>query len=263
MIDLVYESVWRSPDQPSLLLVHGMFAGRGMWDLNRAALFEDFNLVLVDLPGHGASPPLRDDAQSTPAALIASLESIRIELGLEKWFICGQSFGGGVTLNYALMHPQRIVAQAFTNSRTVFRNAYSPEEIEIRRERVERIRSGGRAAMRKEVFHPAHAKRFPADIKALLVENADRIDIETYLRLIDLISPALSLCNRDAAPKVPTLLINGRHERGFQSYRDALELAWPEMQIVDAEGGHAVNIEDAEGFNRTLRTFFIRKLVGA
>lgn len=243
-----------------LALVHGMFASRRMWDLNRAALQARFPLVLVDLPGHGASPPLADDEAARPEALVAALERIRQELGVARWFLCGQSFGAGVTLRYALTHPERVAAQAFTNSRTTFRDAYGPDETRLREERLARIRAGGREAMRDETFHPRHARRFPDGIRAILSDEADRIDIDTYLRLVGLTSPALSLHGQPAEPRAPTLLINGRHERAFQPCRVELAAAWPGMEIADIDGGHAVNIENPEGFAAALIGFLERHL---
>lgn len=167
MPQMFHELVGDPRDGVPLLLLHGMFASRRMWDLNRETLATRYPLVLVDLPGHGASPPLAQGDDASPEALVAELERIRVELRVDRWSLCGQSFGAGVTLYYALAHPSRVAAQVFTNSRTTFRDAYSPEETEIREGRIARIRAGGREAMRREVFHPRHARRFPEPIKSI------------------------------------------------------------------------------------------------
>lgn len=255
---MLYEVVGDLRAGVPLVLVHGMFANRRMWDLNRAALAARFPLVLVDLPGHGLSPPLAQDEPATPDALVAALDALRGALGVERWFLCGQSFGAGVTLHYALAHPGRVAAQAFTNSRTMFRDAYGPDESALRETRIARIQEGGRAAMGREVFHPRHAKRFPEPIKSVLSEAADRIDIASYLRLVGETAPALSFHGQKAAPRVPTLLINGRHERAFQPCRADLAQAWPALEIADIDGGHAVNIENPAGFDAALIDFLKR-----
>ncbi|MCO6383046.1 alpha/beta fold hydrolase [Oceanicola sp. 502str15] len=257
---MFHELVGDPGDGVPLVLLHGMFASRRMWDLNRTALAARFPLVLVDLPGHGASPPLAASDEATPEALVSELERIREALGVARWCLCGQSFGAGVTLHYGLAHPERVAAQAFTNSRTTFRDAFGAQETELREGRIARIRAGGREAMGREVFHPRHAKRFPEPIKTVLSQEADGIEIETYLRLIGETAPALSLYGRDARPQRPTLLINGRHERAFQPCRDELAAAWPGMEIADIDGGHAVNIENPEGFDAALIGFLERQL---
>lgn len=257
---MFHELVGDPSDGVPLLLLHGMFASRRMWDLNRDALAARFPLILVDLPGHGASPPLAAEEDASPAAMVAELERIRAALGVDRWCLCGQSFGAGVTLHYALAHHARVVAQAFTNSRTLFRDAFGPAETAIREDRIARITAGGREAMGNETFHPRNARRFPEPIKAQLADDAERVDIATYLRLIGETSPALSLHGRDARPRVPTLLVNGRHERAFQPCRAELPTLWPEVEIADIDGGHAVQIENPEGFNTALSGFLGRQL---
>ena len=48
---------------------------------------------------------------------------------------------------------------------------------------------------------------------------------------------------------MPTLLINGRHEHRFQPLRNWIEANVPMIGIVDLDGGHSINIENAEGFD--------------
>lgn len=244
-----------SGDRPWLLLVHGMLTSSQHWLLNQARLERHFNLVRVDLPGHGRSPPPDNMADLTADSLVAGFERIRAELGVERWAVCGQSFGAGLTLKYALTFPERVNAQAFTNARVVLRE-YGPEDAEERAARLDRLRMGGMAALERERFHPRFAKRFPADIQALLCEDAGRIDVPTHMRMVGEIAPHLSMRGvPNSEPKVPTLLINGRYERAFQDDRMELAELWQRLEIVDLEGGHSVNIENPEAFDFALIDF--------
>jgi len=244
------------PARPSLLLVHGMLTDARHWLPNLETLGHHFNLVRVDLPGHGSSPAPADPSLIGIDTLIARLEEIRRELGLERWHICGQSFGGGLVLAYALRHPDRIVSQTFTNARTPLRAPDAPDAIADRAARLAALHREGHEALRREVFHPANARRFPADLRQVLVNAASAIDMGCYIRLVEHVVPALSLHPlADNPPKVPTLLINGRHERAFQPSRDLLPMVWPSVRIVDLDGGHSVNIENPDGFADALVRF--------
>lgn len=246
-------------DRPWLLLVHGMLTNARHWLPNRDRLGRVFNLVQIDLPGHGRSPAPIDPETITAAGLIRRLDEIRATLGIARWYVCGQSFGAGLTLNYARLYPVRVIAQVFTNARVVLRQNDSPLEAAVRAERLERLRRDGAAALRSEHFHPRFAKRFPPDLRQALAEDADRIDVSTYVRLIGEVMPALSLRHvPDSAPTVPTLLINGRHERAFQPIREELASIWPNLRIADIDGGHSVNIENPTGFENALLDFFSR-----
>lgn len=244
-------------DRPWLLLVHGMLSNARHWLPNRDGLGRAFNLVQVDMPGHGRSPPLADLADLTADTLIARLDAIRAGLGISQWYLCGQSFGAGLTLAYALRHPDRVVAQCFTNARVPLRDNHDADELASRAARIATLQNGGLPALRNERFHPRFARRFPPELRALLAQDAERIDLPTYCHLLSDVMPALSLRHRpDTQPPVPTLLINGRHERAFQPMRDQLAQLWPAMRIVDIDGGHSVNIENPAGFERELLAFF-------
>src|ERR1700676_2263375 len=102
--------------KPHLLLVHGLLSSRAQWRPNLEALSAVSTPVVVELLGHGRSPsPTAPEAYSV-AAYVRRFEALRERLGLERWFVCGQSFGAGLTIRYALDHPGRIVGQVFTNT---------------------------------------------------------------------------------------------------------------------------------------------------
>jgi len=245
------------PGRPWLLLVHGMLTSARHWEPNLPELERHFNLARVDLPGHGRSPAPADVATITADSLIAGFETLRGELGVSRWFLCGQSFGAGLTLNYARRHPDRVIAQAFTNARVVLRDNDHPEEVAARQARLASCRQEGPDAMRRERFHPRFAHRFPPALREALAADAYRIDIGCYAQILGEVMPSLSLRNvPDGAPIVPTLLINGRHERIFQPIRHELARRWPGLAVADLDGGHSVNIENPVGFTRALIDFF-------
>jgi len=242
-------------DRPWLLLVHGMLTSARHWLPNQERLSRHFNLIRVDLPGHGKSLPPASMDDLTADGLVATLEQIRSGLGIDRWFMCGQSFGAGLTLKYARTFPDRVLAQAFSNARVVLRE-YTLEDMILRAERLERLRTLGAAALRREQFHPRFAKRFPADLRLMLCEDADGIDAPTHARMIEVVVPQLSVRGMaNSEPQMPTLLINGRHERVFQPDRIELAALWPQLQIVDLDGGHSVNIENPQAFDAALVEF--------
>jgi 2-succinyl-6-hydroxy-2,4-cyclohexadiene-1-carboxylate synthase len=112
----VLGDVYGDGSRPHLLLVHGFLSSRAQWRPNLAALAEVSTPVTVELLGHGRSASPADPAQYAVAAYVRRFEALRRELGAERWFVCGQSFGAGLTIRYALEHPGRITGQVFTNS---------------------------------------------------------------------------------------------------------------------------------------------------
>jgi pimeloyl-ACP methyl ester carboxylesterase len=79
---------------PPLLLVHGLGSCKEMWRPLLPALAREREVVAVDMPGFGASPP----GPRTVEELADALSAFVAELGLERPHVAGNSLGGGVAL---------------------------------------------------------------------------------------------------------------------------------------------------------------------
>ena len=240
---------------PHMLMVHGFLSSRSQWRINLPALTQVTRPVLLELLGHGRSPAPEDPQAYQVSAYIDAFESIRKGLGTERWVVCGQSFGAGLAIQYALEHPGRVMGLVFTNSISALSPKNDPERAQAQAERAELIQSGGKQALEELRIHPRHAKRFPEAIKTEMVADAERIAPEGILRSIALTSPDLSIAHRLGEVGVPALLVNGTWEKRFQPMRAKVAAEMPGVRIVDLEGGHSINIEAAEGFDRAVTEF--------
>lgn len=90
MPDVAYE---RSGSGPPLVLVHGITENHHSWDPLVPRLAERFDVVAVDLRGHGESAKVAPFDVVTLAADVAELTA---RLGLERPHLVGHSLGGVV-----------------------------------------------------------------------------------------------------------------------------------------------------------------------
>ena len=250
-----YHEVHDRGHGPYMMLLHGFLSSRAQWRANLDALAACTRPVLIELLGHGRSPAPADPAAYAVDTYITAFEAIRAKLGVERWVVCGQSFGAGLATQYALEYPERVMGLIITNSISAFSPKGDPDRVATQRERARSIEAGGKAALEGLRIHPRHAKRFPEAIKAELVADADRLAPEGILRSIALTSPGLSIADRLAEIRVPTLLVNGLWEKRFQPMRERAAGLIPGVTVVDLPGGHSVNIEAAEGFNQAVAQF--------
>jgi 2-succinyl-6-hydroxy-2,4-cyclohexadiene-1-carboxylate synthase len=250
-----YYEVHAGAPSPYLLMVHGFLSSRSQWRINLPALTEVSTPVLLELLSHGRSPAPEDPEPYKVSSYIAAFETIRKSLGAERWVVCGQSFGAGLAIQYAIEMPERVMGVIFTNSISALSPPGDPERAKTNAERAKTLKEGGREALEELRIHPRHAKRFPEHIKSEMVEDAGRIPPEGILRSISLTSPSLSIAHRLGEVKVPAMLVNGRWEKRFQPMRDKVAAELPGVRVVDLDGGHSVNIEAAEGFDRAATEF--------
>jgi len=240
---------------PHMLMVHGFLSSRAQWRANLPALGRVTQPVLLELLGHGRSPAPEQEEPYKVASYISAFEAVRARLGAERWVVCGQSFGAGLAIQYALEHPERVMGVVFTNSISALSPKDDPERAQAQAERARSIEAGGKAALEALRIHPRNAKRFPEAIKAEMVADAERIAPEGILRSIALTSPDLSIAHRLGEIAVPALLVNGTWEKRFQPMRAKVAAEMPGVRIVDLKGGHSINIEAADGFDRAVTEF--------
>ena len=74
-----------------------------------------YRVLLFDQRGSGRSRPLADEPDAdlranTTAHLIADIEALRRQQGVERWTVLGMSWGTSLGLAYAQTHPRRVEA---------------------------------------------------------------------------------------------------------------------------------------------------------
>ncbi|WP_460875731.1 prolyl aminopeptidase [Rhodanobacter koreensis] len=68
-----------------------------------------YRIVLFDQRGAGRSTPFADLTDNTTWHLVADIEAIREQLGIERWVVFGGSWGSTLGLAYAQAHPERVL----------------------------------------------------------------------------------------------------------------------------------------------------------
>ena len=245
----------RGSGGPFLLLVHGLLSSRTQWMANVEALSKFCRPVIVELFGHGRSPTPEDPRFYAPDYYVLEFERIRNELNAGHWFVCGQSLGASLTLRYGLKHPEHIVAQVFTNSRSAFSDESWDGVMKVLQERLAKE---GRSVIDNFPLHPSRSKRLAPDIKRAMVKDVDLINVEGFGNTLIYTLAQCSVRNMLKKNRVPTLMIVGRHDKTFAPFLDIAKEIMPDLEVRVLDGGHAVNIDAAPEFNTAVQDFISR-----
>ncbi|MDF8266330.1 alpha/beta fold hydrolase [Luteipulveratus flavus] len=81
-----------------VVLIHGIGHRRQAWGEVFDRLAESYDVVAVDLPGHGESPPPRKPYGFRPLSVAEQLEELFADLGLDRPHVVGNSLGGYLSL---------------------------------------------------------------------------------------------------------------------------------------------------------------------
>lgn len=222
-----------------LVFVHGIAGDRREWDRLMAALPPDLATVRYDLRGFGASTA--EDAEfSHTEDLLGLLDA----LGIGRAPILGLSMGGGVALNFALSHPERVSRLILISPWLVGWEA-SDEWKGLWGKVAEAARSGDMAlARRRWLDHPMFAamRRDP--------QAADefRQALEAYGGQQWIADPQRSeLPDIDRLHRlaVPALLLTGELDHPeLRLIADMIEAAAPGVRRIDfSDAGHMLHVE--------------------
>ena len=127
-VDAVHSLYWEEsghPDGVPVVLLHGR---PGSGTVPRHRQFFDpahYRIVLFDQRGAGRSTPTAECRDNTTPLLVADMEALRQQLGIDRWIVFGGSWGSTLALAYAQAHPSRCRALVL---RGVF--LCTPEEID-------------------------------------------------------------------------------------------------------------------------------------
>ena len=102
------------PEDPALLLVHGIAGTSRTWNPVVPALARDHDVLAPDLPGHGGSdPPIGDYSTGAYACALRDLVEV---LEIDRVTIVGHSLGGGVAMQFAYQFPELVERLVLVNS---------------------------------------------------------------------------------------------------------------------------------------------------
>jgi proline iminopeptidase len=105
--DIYFEECGNPAGKP-VLMVHGGPGGGSNATMRRYHDPERYRIILFDQRGCGRSTPHASLVDNTTWHLVADMEMLRVHLGIERWQLCGGSWGSTLALAYAETHPGRV-----------------------------------------------------------------------------------------------------------------------------------------------------------
>lgn len=253
---------------PVLVLLHGMAGSSLTWRYAMPALAQRFTVVAPDLLGHGDSA--KPHTEYSVSAHANVVRDVLAALGHTRATLVGQSFGGGVAMQFAYQYPERCERLILVSSgglgrevspllrglslpgaEQVFPLVCSPWHRNIG-SRVAGVvsRLGIRAAPVVEEIWRSYA--------ALADPDARRAFFRTLGAVIDVDGQSVSATDRlYLASHVPTLIVWGADDRLIpveHAHATHARIAGSRLAVFDGVG-HFPQCEAPERFVDTLLDF--------
>ena len=239
---------------------------------------QKYRIVLIDQRGCGRSTPHAELRDNSTWHLVADMEQVREQLGIDRWVVFGGSWGSTLALAYAQTHPQHCHALIL---RGIF--LLRPEEIRWfyqegaswiypdawahylaaipeaehddllaayhRRLTSDDLEQRRAAARAWSIWEAATSKLFPSQdlLKQFgedqFAEAFARIECHYFSNGGFFEHPDQLLRNIDRIRQIPAVIVQGRYDVvcPMKSAWD-LHQAWPEADFhIVADGGHSAS----------------------
>ncbi|MEY3668790.1 MAG: hypothetical protein RL258_185, partial [Pseudomonadota bacterium] len=241
---LLYTQISGREDAPWLVLMHSLGATHRLWDVQMPAFEQQFRVLRLDLPGHGASPlPASIGLDAMADAVLETLESH----GVDQAYFCGLSLGGVVAQAIALKHPGRVLGLVLANTGAKVGSA------QVWGDRVEAVRSAGVAslipALISRWFTAPFTQAHPGRVQAM-AEILEGANPQGYIMACESLAQA-DLRQAIHAIKAPTLVIAGEEDLTTPvSDSEFLAATISGARLTILKAAHISNIEQPGEFAR-------------
>jgi proline iminopeptidase len=257
-------------DDPALpvMIVHHGAPGLGSRDEPKrgyGAFRDRCRVVVFDARGSGESegrPPF------THAQWVADLDAIRAWIGAERFVLAGGSYGGFIAMEYAVRHPERLLALVLrdTSPDNAHREAstgavLASDKVDLDPELVNRVKRG--EVRSNEEFREYWRKALriynhdydPAAVEARAAATPYRFETHNFAFSQNL--PAYDVKDRLGAITCPTLVVVGRSDPitpVWCSETIVARIPGAHLEIFE-RSGHSPPLEEPERFQQVVRAF--------
>lgn len=264
------------PEDGPVMIVHHGAPGLGSKAEPKASFgpFADtYRVVVFDARGSGASegkPPFTHEQWA------ADVDALREWIGAEQVVMAGGSYGGFISMEYAIRYPDRVRALVLrdtspdnSNEELSRANALASDRVDLDLDKFYRIMDG-------KTLSDADLKECWAEILPLYDHDydpakvAERVEatpyrFETHNWAFTENMPRYDL--KDQLPQIncPTLVTVGRHDWITPvSCSETIADLIPAAELVVFEhSGHSPQVEEAELFQKVVREFLARAVEGS
>jgi 3-oxoadipate enol-lactonase len=238
----------------TIVLLHDGLIHREVWDGQFLELAKDFRVMRYDRRGYGKS-----SNPKVPFSNIDDLDYLFIQLKIDKAILFGMSAGGGIAIDFALTHPDKVTALVLVGA-VVSGYGYSSHMLT----------RGGRISLDTLIADPPKFIRYFGweDPYTLFAENVKAR--ERCLGLLEANPINVSLDKftfqkpRDRSAvkflseiKVPTLVLVGEYDiPDVHAHAGVIEVGMPNAKReVIFKSGHLIPLDQPEAFNSSVRRF--------
>lgn len=261
------------PEDAPLLVVHHGAPGLGSLAEPRASfgpLADTYRVLVFDARGSGQS---EGNGPFTHEQWAADVEGLRQWAGADRFVMAGGSYGGFIAMEYAVRHPERLLALVLrdtsannANEEMARKNALASARVQLDMAKFERIMDG--RVRDDEDLRECWAEILPlydhvydpAAVQRKVEATAYRYQTHNWAFTENM--PHYDITGQLSRITCPTLVTVGRDDWITPvACSELIASLVPGARLeVFEQSGHSPQVEQAEDFQRIVREFLVEAL---
>lgn len=238
-------NIERTGKGEKLVFIHGSGLHGNLWRMQKETLKDNFEVILVDLPGHGKSCGNGCDSVEEYRDVVRELI---ISNSLDGSYIVGHSLGGAIAIAFALAYPHLIKGVILIGTGAKLRvlpkilNEIRTNKEEIVKHIIDLSFSNKTAEELKDYFF-TEMRKCDSEVIFKDFNSCDKFNVMDSVRFINL--PTLIICGSDdllTPPKYSTYL-----KKEIRS----------STLVVIQDAGHMVMVEKPSETNLAISNFIL------
>lgn len=254
--EVLHHEVHQHPTSSEwLLMIHGAGGSTRTWKRQVEDLGKNFNLVIIDLPGHGESAGLiNKGTEYTFDSISHIIWNVVEHLGIEKVHVLGVSLGAIIALNLESLYSDRIQSLVLAGAIvSLNRKLRTVAVVSLTLAKIIGYRRFYKMAAR--IMLPRRNHRTSRNI---FIRESQALTIQEFKKWTEMYRTLNSTLKElyAAAADAPRLLLMGEQDHLFLAPAMSYAKSKPASTLeIVPKCGHVVNIERADAFNKSCISF--------
>lgn len=226
--------------QTTIIFVHGAGGTWKNWAYQLSGI-EGYNLIALDLPGHGRSEGSPADVIKNYSEFIGSFVKA---LNITQFIIAGHSMGGAIGMEFALTYPDALIGLIIVDSGARLR--VNPKTLEVLSRGVHPI----------ENIHYSYSRDISEVVLKQAVEEMRKIPTGVFLADFKACD-GFNILDRVKTINLPALVICGEDDQMTPvKYSEFLAHELPQATIsIIKSAGHMAMLEQPNLVNKSIQQF--------
>lgn len=254
---MYYETIKNDTSKEWILFIHGLGGSINTWKKQLSKFSEKFNLLLIDLDGHGKSEFIKQKLRYKSQDACKQIKKILDKEKIKKINLMSMSLGTLVALEFIRMYPKRVKSNILAGCAI---------NLDKKRKFLLSIVQGIKKYLPKNFLYRVFAlillpKKNHKLSREIFIRESLKMKKQAFLDWISNLDLSNSRLNKYILAinknKIPTLFVMGNQDvmfiKGIKDLKDKIDDF--KLQVIN-NCGHVCSIEKADIFNEISVNFY-------